>query len=59
VRRGIHAVITADELTRMIEAEAHLSLDPPVSDEALQDAAAVALNTFGGSDGTAHLTTAA
>jgi hypothetical protein len=40
-------VITADELTTLILAEAELSADPPVSDEALEGAASTALRMWG------------
>ena len=52
-------MITAAELTAMIVAETDLSADPPVSDEALDDAARAALQLWGGEGAQSPLSSAA
>ncbi|MEV0829745.1 hypothetical protein [Nonomuraea rubra] len=52
-------MINADELTEMIKAQAHLTDDPPISTEAIQDAADNALRLWGDSEGPQPITSAA
>lgn len=52
-------MITADELAALIAAEKDLSQHPPVSDPALDGAAAIALRTWGNGYAPAHLSPAA
>jgi hypothetical protein len=54
-------MIDADELTAMIKAQSHLTEDPPISTEALEDAADAALRLWGddGPQGPHSLTSAA